>query len=58
MRNRAATGLHVVVMAGVIVVVDLVFFEHRFWLRLIVNIGIVAAFAAIYFRFLKRHADA
>ena len=45
--------LYVVVLISVVVGVDLLFFGHRFWERLIVNIGIVLVFAAFYFRFLK-----
>ena len=36
-----------------IVVVDVLFLRHHFWARLIVNIGIVAVVATIYFTFLK-----
>jgi hypothetical protein len=46
--------LYVVVMIGVIVSADLLFFRNRFWERLIVNIGIVLVFAAFYLRFLKK----
>jgi hypothetical protein len=49
-----ATALYVVPMAAVIVAVDLLFFRNRFWERLTVNVGIVLAFAAFYFRFRKR----
>jgi len=41
-------------MVAVVVGVDVLFFRHHFWARLIVNIGIVLVFAAVYFRFLKR----
>ena len=41
-------------MVAVIVVVDVLFFKDRFWLRLAVNVGIVLIFAAFYFPFLKR----
>lgn len=41
------------VMIAIIVGLDLLFFRHRFWERLIVNIGIVLVFAAFYWRFLK-----
>lgn len=43
-----------VVMISTIVAIDLLFFKHRFWERLAVNIGIVLVFGACYFRFLKR----
>jgi hypothetical protein len=41
-------------MAAIIVAVDVLFFRHQFWERLMVNIGIVLVFAAFYLRFLKR----
>jgi len=34
--------------------VDVLFFRHHFWARLIVNVGIVVVFAAVYLRFLRR----
>ncbi len=46
--------LYVLAMVAVVVGVDVLFFRHRLWDRLIVNIGIVLVFAAFYFRFLKR----
>lgn len=45
--------LYVVVMIACVVGVDFLFFKHRFWQRLMVNIGIVLVFAAFYLRFLK-----
>ena len=45
--------LFVVVLIGVVVGVDLLFFRHRFWERLMANIGIVLVFAAFFLRFLK-----
>ena len=45
--------LVILVLVGVVVSVDLLFFRHRFWERLMVNIGIVLVFAAFYFRFLR-----
>jgi hypothetical protein len=54
MGRQIAVALYVVAMAAVIVGVDLAFFRHRFWERLIVNIGIVLVFAAFYLRFLGR----
>lgn len=41
-------------MVAVIVSVDVLFLRHQFWLRLVVNIAIVAAFLAIYYSFLRR----
>ncbi len=46
--------LYVLALVAVIVGVDILFFRHYFWARLLVNIGIVVVFAAFYLRFLKR----
>jgi len=46
--------LYVLAMVAVVVGVDVLFFRHYFWDRLIVNVGIVLVFAAFYLRFLKR----
>jgi len=46
--------LYVLILIAVIVGVDLLFFQNRFWERLISNIGIVLVFAAFYLRFLKK----
>ena len=46
--------LYVLAMVAVVVGVDLLFLRHQFWLRLIVNIGIVLVFVTVYLRFLKR----
>jgi cytochrome c oxidase subunit IV len=54
MSRQVAIVLYVVAMAAVIVAVDFVFFRHRFWERLTVNIGIVLVFVAFYSRFLRR----
>jgi hypothetical protein len=52
--NRAAVVLYVLAMVAVVVGVDVLFFRHQFWARLIVNVGIVLVFAAFYVRFLRR----
>ena len=54
MGRPATVVLYVLAMVAVVVGVDVLFFRQHFWLRLIVNIGIVLVFAAFYFRFLKR----
>lgn len=54
MGSRAAVALYVLAMIAVVVGVDLLFFRHRFWERLMVNVGIVLVFAAFYLRLLKR----
>jgi hypothetical protein len=53
MTRNMSVVLYVVVLIAVVVGVDLLFFRHRFWERLIANIGIVMVFAAFYLRFLK-----
>jgi hypothetical protein len=52
--RTAAIVLYVLALIAVVVGVDILFFRHHFWARLIVNVGIVLVFAAVYFRFLKR----
>ena len=46
--------LYVLALIAVVVGVDVLFFRHQFWERLIVNVGIVLVFGAFYLRFLKR----
>ena len=46
--------LYALALIAVVVGVDVLFFRNRFWQRLLVNIGIVLAFAAFYLTFLKR----
>jgi len=54
MGRPAAIVLYVLLLVAVVVGVDILFFRHQFWARLIVNIGIVLVFAGFYLRFLKR----
>ncbi len=54
MGRQRAVVLYVIVLVAVVVGVDVAFFRHQFWERLIVNIGIVVVFAAFGLRFLKR----
>jgi hypothetical protein len=54
MGTLTTTVLYVLLLAGVVVTVDVLFFKNEFWARLMVNIGIALIFAAFYFRFLKR----
>jgi uncharacterized membrane protein len=44
----------IVVMVAIIVGLDLLFFRHHFWERLMANIGIVLVFAAFGLRFLRK----
>jgi hypothetical protein len=53
--GRQTVGvLYVLALVAVVVGVDVLFFRHHFWERLIVNVGIVLVFGAFYLRFLKR----
>ena len=54
MGRQAAIVLYVLALVAVVVGVDVLFFRHHLWERLIVNIGIVLVFGAFYLRFLKR----
>jgi protein-S-isoprenylcysteine O-methyltransferase Ste14 len=51
MGGRAAVVLYALALVVVVVGVDVLFFKHHFWPRLMVNVGIVLVFAAFYFRF-------
>ena len=53
MGRQVAVVLYPLAMAALIVGVDVVFFQHRFWERLSANIGIVLVFVAFYFRFFR-----
>ncbi|MGO9408259.1 MAG: hypothetical protein ACLP41_13450 [Acidimicrobiales bacterium] len=48
MGGRATYALALV---AVVVGVDVLFFKHHFWPRLMVNVGIVLIFEAFYLRF-------
>jgi membrane protein implicated in regulation of membrane protease activity len=54
MGRQAAIVLYVLALIAVVVGVDILFFKHHFWERLIANVGIVLVFGAVYLRFLKR----
>lgn len=54
MGPKAGIPLYVLALVAVVVGVDILFFRHRFWERLVVNVGIVLVFAAFYLKFLKR----
>ena len=51
---QVAVVLYVLALIAIVVGVDILFFKHHFWERLIVNIGIVLVFLAFGLRFLKR----
>ena len=54
MERQAVLGLYVLALVAVVIGVDVLFFRHQLWERLIVNVGIVLVFAAFGLRFLKR----
>lgn len=54
MGRQTAVVLYVLALVIVVVGVDILFFRHRFWERLMVNVGIVLVFAAFGLRFLRR----
>jgi len=51
MSFRAAVVIYVIAMVAVVVGVDILFFRHHAWARLIANIGTVLVFGAFYWRF-------
>ena len=53
MARQAALVIYVLALVSVVVSVDVLFFRNRFWERLMVNVGIVLVFGALYLRFLK-----
>lgn len=54
MVRTAAVVTVVVAMAALIVLVDVLFFRHHLWPRLMVNVGIVLVFAGVYLRIRTR----
>jgi hypothetical protein len=54
MGRPAAVVLYVLALVAVVVGVDVLFFRHQVWERLMANVGIVLVFAAFYWRFFKR----
>ena len=54
MGRQAAIVFYALALIAVVVGVDVLFFRHHTWERLVVNVGIVLVFAAFYWRFLKR----
>ena len=55
MGKNAFVIVYLLIMVTVIVSVDVLFFRHRFWERLMSNIGIVLLFLAFYLAYIKRH---
>jgi hypothetical protein len=54
MARQWAIGVVVLAMVILVVGVDVLFFRHHFWERLLANVGIVLLFAAFALRFIKR----
>lgn len=54
MGRQTGVVLYVLALVAVVVGVDVLLFRHRFWERLMVNVGIVLVFGAFYLRFVKR----
>lgn len=50
MGRQTAVVLYVLALVALVVSVDVLFFRHRFWERLIVNVGIVLVFLAFGLR--------
>jgi hypothetical protein len=53
MGKQATVVLYVLALTTVVVAVDVLFFRHHFWERLMVNVGIVLVFLAFYSRFYR-----
>ncbi|MFE5587169.1 hypothetical protein [Kitasatospora sp. NPDC056531] len=54
MGRQSVIVLYVLAMVATVIGVDVLFFRHQLWERLMVNVGIVLVFVAFYLRFLKR----
>ncbi|MGC9221061.1 MAG: hypothetical protein ACP5H2_06875 [Solirubrobacteraceae bacterium] len=54
MGKQPLTAIYVFSLVAVVVLVDILFFRHHFWQRLMANVGIVLVFAAFAMRFLRR----
>ncbi|APR94630.1 hypothetical protein PATSB16_12880 [Pandoraea thiooxydans] len=54
MTKNVSVVIYVAVLIAVIVGVDVLFFRHRLWERLMANVGIVLVFGAFYLRFFGR----
>ncbi len=54
MGRQAVVVLYVLALVGVVVGVDVLFFRHHVWARLIANVGIVLVSRRSTLRFLRR----
>ena len=53
MSKNSVTVIYLIAMVLTVVVMDILFFRHRFWERLIANIGAVLVYLAFYLAFVK-----
>lgn len=53
MKHDILVVVYLVAMGVLIIAVDVLFLRDQFWLRLGVNVGIVAVFALTYLLFLR-----
>jgi hypothetical protein len=53
-RLTVGVACYILALVAVVVCVDVLFLSHQFGERLIANVGIVLAFVAFYFTFLRR----
>jgi hypothetical protein len=49
--RNVAVALYVLALVALVVGLDVLFFRHHVWERLLANVGIVLVFAAFYLRF-------
>jgi uncharacterized protein YacL len=54
MTRNLTVGLYIALLIAVVVSVDILFFRHAIWARLLVNLGIVLVFAAFGLRFRQK----
>ena len=57
MSKKITVALYLLTLVALVVGVDVLFFRHEFWERLIANVGIVLVFAASYRLFRARLGD-
>jgi len=50
-RRPAAVALCVLALVAVVVCIDVLFFRHHVWERLIANVAVVLLFGALYLSF-------
>lgn len=53
MNKTTINTIFVLAMVLTVVLIDILFFRHKFWERLAANVGIVLVYVAVYFAFIK-----